>query len=205
MRSFRDSRGRLVLAAGAVAAVGGWIVLRPTAGPPTVSGPSASHAPAAPASAPEPAAAVVPPAPVTAPRRAPGPLAALPNVAARTAAAALLAGAVDARAQGDLRATLELLRTAVERAPAVETHAALGALYLELGAAGAAETHLRAAAEGDPRTAERWIALANALALRPDPIAAADALEHARAAEPGLRVTRDAGGWLAREPTAPAS
>jgi len=119
-------------------------------------------------------------------------------------AAALLAAAAAARHQGDLRATLSLLETAVARAPTVETHGALGALYLELGAAGAAEAQLRVAAEGDPGSADRWIALANALALKPDPLAAADALERARSAEPGLHVTRDPAGRLMRQPSPPA-
>jgi len=104
---------------------------------------------------------------------------------------------------GDLRATVSLLETAVARAPTVETHWALGALYLELGAAGAAEAQLRVAAEGDPGSADRWIALANALALKPDPLAAADALERARSAEPGLHVTRDPAGRLMRQPSPP--
>lgn len=134
-------------------------------------------------------------------RPALGVLAAYPNVDARSAAASALAAAAEARRQGDLRATLALLQDAVERAPAVETHAALGELYLALGAAGAADPHLRAAADADPLTADRWLALANALALRPDPMAAAKALDRARAAEPGLRVTRDAGGWLTRDRT----
>lgn len=138
-------------------------------------------------------------------RSARPPLAPPPDTMARTTAAALLADADAARRRGDLRATLALLQDAVTRAPTVETHATLGALYLEVGAARHAETELRAAAEGDPGNADRWIALANALALRPDPLAAAEALEHARAAEPDLRVTRDPTGRLARDhtPTAP--
>jgi tetratricopeptide (TPR) repeat protein len=117
---------------------------------------------------------------------------------ASPAAAALIADAAAARQQGDLRTTVELLRAAVEASPSVETHAALGGLYLELGAARAAEPHLRAAAEGDPMNADRWIALANALALKPDPMAAAGALEQARAVEPALDVTRDAIGLVVR-------
>jgi len=134
------------------------------------------------------------------PPAAAGPLAALPEAEAHSTAAALLADAAAARRQGDLRTTLALLRAAAERVPSVETHAALGGLYLELGAVGRAETNLRAALEGDPGNADRWIALANALALKPDPMAAADALERARAAEPGVRITRGDDGWLAREP-----
>jgi hypothetical protein len=126
------------------------------------------------------------------------------DVAAGPTAAALLADAAAARREGDLRTTLSLLQLAFERAPSVATHAALGAFYLELGASRAAEKHLRAATEGDPATADRWIALANALTLKPDPLAAAAALDRARSAEPGLRVTRDPGGWLVREPE-PAS
>jgi tetratricopeptide (TPR) repeat protein len=135
--------------------------------------------------------------PVTSPPP-PGPL------AARTEAASLLANAAAARRQGDVRATLSLLRAAVERAPSVETHAARGALLLDLAIPDAAATDLRAAADGDPDNAERWIALANALALKPDPMAAAAALERARAAEPGLRVRHDAGGWLVRDSVQPA-
>jgi len=141
--------------------------------------------------------------PVTSPPP-PGPLAALPDAAARTEAASLLANAAAARRQGDVRATLSLLRAAVERAPSVETHAARGALLLDLAIPDAAATDLRAAADGDPDNAERWIALANALALKPDPMAAAAALERARAAEPGLRVRHDAGGWLVRDSVQPA-
>lgn len=124
------------------------------------------------------------------------------QVAPRAGTAALLAEAGAARRRGDLRSTLALLRRAVAGEPGGETHAALGGLYLELGAAGAAEPNLRAAAEADPGNADRWIALANALALKPDPMAAAGALDRARAADPGLRVTRDAGGLLVRA-TAP--
>lgn len=127
-------------------------------------------------------------------------LAAMTDPALRMEAEALERRAVDARRRGDLRAALALLQTAVERAPTVETHGALGAFYLELGVTGAAEANLRTAVEGDPRNADRWIALANALALKPDPGAAAAALENARAAEPGVRVTRNADGWLVREP-----
>lgn len=119
-------------------------------------------------------------------------------------AAALLADAREARRRGDLRTQLALLEAAVELAPGVETHAALGTLYLELGAARRAEKQLRAAAEGDPGNADLWIALANALALEPDPFAAADALARARAAEPGARITRDASGRLVREPSPPS-
>lgn len=143
-----------------------------------------------------------PVSPSTSPRAAEGQSAERPpstaSPEASAVAATLLADAASARRQGDLRTTLALLRTAVERAPSVETHAALGGLYFELGAARAATKSLRAAAEGDPENADRWIALANALALAPDPMAAARALAQARAAEPALRVTRDAGGSIVR-------
>src|SRR5690606_21757873 len=133
---------------------------------------------------PAPAAAPKTPRPATAQRRPAAPtefhaatVAPAPDAAAT--AAALLADAAHARQQGDLRTTLALLRAAVEQAPSVETWAALGGLYYELGAARAAEPNLRAAAEGDPDDPDRWIALANALALKPDPMAAAGALEQA--------------------------
>ena len=74
-----------------------------------------------------------------------------PRAAVNGGADVLLAAAAAARHQGDLRATLSLLETAVARAPTVETHGALGALYLELGAAGAAEAQLRVAARGRSR------------------------------------------------------
>lgn len=126
-----------------------------------------------------------------------------PTPAARAEATALIAAAVQARGAGDLRAAVEDLQAAVERAPSVETHGALGALYLEMGVTASADVHLRAAAEGDPTNADRWIALANAYYLKPDPGAAAEALAQARAAAPGLRVSRDANGWLVREPATP--
>ena len=138
-------------------------------------------------------------APAGRPSQPPPALGALSDAGARSAAV-LLADASEARRQGDLRATLALLQAAVERAPTIETHAALGTLYLELGAARRAESNLRAAAEGDPGNADRWVALANALALKPDPFAAAAALERAQGAEPGVRIARDAGGRLARQP-----
>lgn len=141
-----------------------------------------------------PAPRVAPPANAPAAHRDPAPL---PRDAS-DAAMALIADADAARRQGDLRTALALLRAAVDAAPSVATHAALGGLYLELGGARVAEPHLRAAAEGDPTNADRWVALANALALKPDPMAAAGALEQARAADPALDVTRDAGGFVVR-------
>jgi Tfp pilus assembly protein PilF len=183
----------LVLAAGA--ALGAWWLGGDTVAPPrpvqraaverTVDPrPDVAPEPEPPAAQPAPAAPVVTPE-------------------ARREAAALLASAAEARAGGDLRAAVGQLQAAVERAPSVETHAALGALYLEMGVTSAADTQLRAAAEGDPGNADRWIALANAYYLKPDPGAAADALSRAREVEPGLRVTRNADGWLVREAPAP--
>jgi tetratricopeptide (TPR) repeat protein len=215
MRRPRDLRRRLVIAppvgflavaliAGVLAGGARWTALRPGAGPPPSSRPAAARQPAAAAQTPVDAAAARPATPASPAPRPPEPISTRPDVAAPTAAAALLVDAAAARQQGDLRTTLALLQAAVARAPTVETHAALGALYLELGVSRAAETQLRAAVEGDPGNADRWIALANALALQPDPIAAADALAQARAAEPGLRVTRGASGLLAREPPLPA-
>lgn len=193
-------RGRLgravILIAASLATVGGWIGVRPAAEPVPARMPPSSRAPAAVMPARVRAAIAV----TTAPGTPPPLLAAIPDPALRTEAEDLVIDAVDARRRGDLRAALALLRTAVERAPAVETHAALGALYLELGVTSPAETHLRTAVEGDPRSADRWIALANALAMKPDPGAAAEALDRARAAESGLRITRNADGWLVREP-----
>lgn len=184
---------RILPGVAAAAAVWGWLALRPSATiAPIATPPATAQAPAAVVPAPPPAPMPQPPI---------GSLAQFPNVAARDTATSSLTAAADARRQGDLRATLAFLQNAVERAPAVETHAALGGLYLELGAAGAADPHLRAAAEADPGSADRWLALANALALKPDPIAAAHALERARTAEPGLRVTRDATGRLIRHST----
>ena len=203
MKSSRVSRSiaGATLLAGTLAALGGAIGGRRTPEPRPASKPLPVQA--APPPVPTPAIDVVTSLPVKKPLPSVGPLAEFPSGAARTEAASLLASAVDARGRGDLRTTLRLLQTAVERAPTVETHAALGGLYLELAVAGAATTHLRAAAEADPQTADRWIALANALALKPDPVAAAEALERAQAAEPGLRVARGTGGWLVREPSLP--
>jgi hypothetical protein len=82
----------------------------------------------------------------------------------------------------------------------VETTAALALIS---SSAPRAAPHLRAAVEGDPGNADRWMARQR-VALKPDPLAAADALDHARAAESSLRVARDSAGWLARE-SAPAT
>ncbi|HEY8517229.1 MAG TPA: hypothetical protein VIS07_17100 [Candidatus Binatia bacterium] len=162
---------------------------------------TATAAAAAPQSS-EPAAPSAPAASTLGATTAPPPrLDELDDVAARDAARALLEDAREARRRGDLRRQLALLQEAVELAPSVETHAALGTLYLELGASRRAEANLRAAAEGDPANADLWIALANALALRPDPFGAAEMLERARAAEPGITITRDAGGRLQRDPS----
>lgn len=170
-------------------------------GPPVAPAPVARNAPAS-----APAATAPTQAPATAPAAAaPVPPSSPPVVtpAARREAAALIASAAAARAGGDLRAAVGQLQAAVERAPSVETHAALGALYLEMGVTSAADTQLRAAAEGDPTNADRWIALANAYYLKPDPGAAAEALDRARAVEPGLQVSRNADGWLVRDAPAP--
>lgn len=179
----------LVLAASV--AIGAWLLggradapppVRTTAPPPAVA---SARAPVAPRADP------------------PAPTPPVVTADARTEAAALIASAAQARAGGDLRAAVGQLQAAVERAPSVETHAALGALYLEMGVTSAADVQLRAAAEGDPANADRWIALANAYYLKTDPGAAAEALDRARAAEPGLRVTRNADGWLVRDVTPP--
>jgi Flp pilus assembly protein TadD len=142
--------------------------------------------------------------PLAAPRAEPPATPRAPAVAppppASGGAGALLDDAADARTRGDLRTALALLRDAVDRDPGARTHAALGRLYLELGAAGPAADHLRSAVEGDPVDADAWIALADALALKPDPMAAAAALDEARSAEPGIRITRDRNGRLARQP-----
>jgi Tfp pilus assembly protein PilF len=185
----------VLLLAGGLATIG-WIVLRPVATPVQVRVAPARRA--VPVAVPAPAPAVA--RGVTVRGTPPPVLSAMPDRARRSEAEALLASARDARRAGDLRGALALLRTAVERVPAVETHGALGAFYLALGVTGAAESNLRTAVEGDPENADRWIALANALRLKPDPLAAAAALERARVAEPGLRVTRGSDGWLVREP-----
>lgn len=142
---------------------------------------------------------------VSAPLPTPVAPSAPPSAAARAAAAALIDQATTARRHGDLRGTLALLQTAVERAPDATTYAAIGGFYLDLGVTRAAETNLRAALADDATNADHWIALANVLALKPDPIAAADALAQARAVEPNLHVTRDGGGRLWREAPPPAS
>ena len=193
-------RGLVAIAGGGLAAtLAVWALARPAGlvrSEPAANAPPDVVAPGPRATAPVPSRLAA----TTAARRSAEP----PRAAVNGGADALLAAAAAARHQGDLRATVSLLETAVARAPTVETHGALGALYLELGAAGAAEAQLRVAAEGDPGSADRWIALANALALKPDPLAAADALERARSAEPGLHVTRDPAGRLMRQPSPPA-
>lgn len=192
MPNARRLRLRVLLAAALLVVVVGWVGLRPIGQAPLPGSSTSLAVAAAPHQEKRASQGSAPTAPPSV-----GVLAPLPD--AHVEAGKLLRSAAEARARGDLRATLELLSSAVERAPTVETHAALGGFYLAVGAAAAAETHLRAAAEADPRNADLWIALANALALKPDPMAAAAALERARAAEPDLRVARDGGGWLSRE------
>jgi Flp pilus assembly protein TadD len=183
-----------MLVAGALAAAAGWSGWGSPAEPVPAQVSRRSHARAAAPGPPAPSVSRVPGTP-------PGPLAAIADASVRAEAAALIAQAADARSRGDLRATLALLQAAVARGPTVETHAALGGLYLELGATSPAESNLRSAVEGDPRNPDRWIALANALALKPDPMGAAGALDRARAAMPGVQITRNADGWLVRAPS----
>jgi Tfp pilus assembly protein PilF len=161
--------------------------------------------PDAPVPAPTPQAAAAPAPEPCGTTPAAAPVSARARRGPEATTSSILVAADAARRRGDLRAALALLEDAVARAPGVETHAALGALYLELGAAGMAEKSLRVAAEGDPANADRWIALANALAAKPDPMAAAGALARAREAEPALHVGRDAAGRLVRDPAPPAS
>ena len=62
-----------------------------------------------------------------------------------------------------------------------------------------ADYHLRWAAEHDADNPDRWIALANAYALKPDPGAAYKAVAKARELDPAIDIVRDDAGLFRRQ------
>jgi len=92
-----------------------------------------------------------------------------------------------------VREALASLKDAVRTDPSPENHAAYGRLLRDLTAMDDALYQLRAAAEKDPGNADRWIELANAYYLKPDPGLAWNAEKRAKQAEPGLQLRRRGG------------
>ncbi len=103
-----------------------------------------------------------------------------------------------AMAAGDLTLAFEHLFRATELHGSLEAHATLGDLLVRSRQAWRADEHLRKAAEIDPQNPDRWIALANAYAIKPDPIAASRAIKRAKELEPEIVVERDDGGLYKR-------
>lgn len=100
--------------------------------------------------------------------------------------------------QGNVAEGLEAMKKAVELDPSARNQGELGDLYVRLTVIDTGIRYLRAAAELDPTNADRWIALANAYYLEPNPGEAWKAERQAREAEPGLQLGRDARGLRIR-------
>lgn len=104
-----------------------------------------------------------------------------------------------AMAAGDLGLVYEHFFRAAETYSSVETHAVLGELLLKTRVISSADYHLRWAAEHDSDNPDRWIALANAYALKPDPGAAYKAVAKARELDPAIDIVRDEAGLFRRQ------
>ncbi|MFN2425205.1 MAG: hypothetical protein ABR587_02015 [Candidatus Binatia bacterium] len=102
-------------------------------------------------------------------------------------------------AEGRVLEGIEAMRKATEADPSARNHGDLGALLNRLTAFDEAARHLERAAELDPANADRWIALANVHYRAVNPGEAWKAERRARAAEPGLVLSRDAEGMRIRQ------
>ncbi|MFN2375526.1 MAG: hypothetical protein ABR538_03255 [Candidatus Binatia bacterium] len=102
-------------------------------------------------------------------------------------------------AEGRVPDGIEALRKATEADPSARNHGDLGALLQRLTAFDEAARHLQRAAELDPTSADRWIALANVYYQAVNPGEAWKAERRAREAEPGLQLGRDASGMRIRK------
>jgi len=101
--------------------------------------------------------------------------------------------------KGELEEALEAFEKAVEADPfSASNHGDYGRLLRDLTAIDKALYHLRQAAELDPGNPDRWIDLANAYYLKPDPGKAWAAEKRAREAGPNLKLRRDRRGLLER-------
>ena len=100
--------------------------------------------------------------------------------------------------EGNVAAGLEALKKAVELDPSARNQGELGDLFVRLTAIDTGIRYLRAAAQLEPANADRWIALANAYYLEPNPGEAWKAERKAREVEPGLQLGRDAHGLRIR-------
>lgn len=101
--------------------------------------------------------------------------------------------------QGNVAEGLEALKKAVELDPSARNQGELGDLFVRLTVIDTGIRHLRRAAELEPTNADRWIALANAYYLEPNPGEAWKAERKAREVEPGLQLGRDAHGLRIRK------
>lgn len=100
--------------------------------------------------------------------------------------------------QGNVAEGLEALKKAVELDPSARNQGELGDLFVKLTAIDTGIRYLKGAAQLEPNNADRWIALANAYYLKPNPGEAWEAERKAREAEPGLQLGRDARGLRIR-------
>lgn len=100
--------------------------------------------------------------------------------------------------EGNVAEALEAMTQAVEQDPSARNQGELGDLLVRLTAIDKGIRYLRTAAELEPANADRWIALANAYYLEPNPGEAWKAERRAREAEPGLQLGRDAHGLRIR-------
>lgn len=182
----------LFIAAFAVAL---WWMRLPEPSTPAARQPAAltNASPRAARSAPE---APQPPQPV--PPNAVAPAA--PPAPADPALAAQLRAQADAfLAAGKVREAIDAFEAALEADPSsARNHGDYGRLLRDLTAIDKALYHLRRATELEPASADRWIDLANAYYLKPDPGEAWKAERRAREAAPGLELRRNRRGLLER-------
>lgn len=100
--------------------------------------------------------------------------------------------------EGNVAEGLEALKKAVEQDPSARNQGELGDLFVRLTAIDTGIRYLKGAAQLEPGNADRWIALANAYYLKPNPGEAWEAERKAREVEPGLQLGRDDRGLRIR-------
>ncbi len=116
------------------------------------------------------------------------------------------ARAAEFRAQADaflkeakILEAIDAFEKALQADPSsARNHGDYGHLLRDLTAIDKALYHLRRATELDPGNPDRWIELANAYYLKPDPGKAWEAEKQARAADPNLKLRRSPRGLAER-------